>query len=254
MEKNTFLLYDNLVYALHSAASFQEVKRELFSYMKMLIPYQYASILLIDNDPENRSSDLQISEIYCEPQRFKNAELSYVQRIEQNPSEWRIFANESIAVRKSGLLSEEDRRHSALFRSCYQGFHVLDSLQMSVVYKHCFIGMITLYRTREAGSFTDEDAALLKTLGKHLGRVFYEKCGKSDRNLPVQHALEEIRERVHLTPKETEILTKIFLTKSNQDICTELVITEHTLQKHLQNIYRKLNISSKWELFHYLVA
>ena len=36
--------------------------------------------------------------------------------------------------------------------------------------------------------------------------------------------------------------------ESNAEIADALGIRENTLQKHLQNLFRKLNVTSKWEI------
>lgn len=51
-----------------------------------------------------------------------------------------------------------------------------------------------------------------------------------------------------MTRKEAEVVELIFEEYANPEIARRLQITEHTLQKHLQNIYRKLQISARWEL------
>ena len=40
----------------------------------------------------------------------------------------------------------------------------------------------------------------------------------------------------------------MFQDQSNEDIAAQLVISRHTLLKHLQNIYRKCGVSSRWDL------
>jgi ATP/maltotriose-dependent transcriptional regulator MalT len=48
-----------------------------------------------------------------------------------------------------------------------------------------------------------------------------------------------------LSERELEVLRLIAAGKSNREIAATLVISEHTVARHLQNIYRKLGISSR---------
>ena len=48
-----------------------------------------------------------------------------------------------------------------------------------------------------------------------------------------------------LSERELEVLRLIASGKSNREIASVLVISEHTVARHLQNIYRKLGISSR---------
>jgi DNA-binding NarL/FixJ family response regulator len=48
-----------------------------------------------------------------------------------------------------------------------------------------------------------------------------------------------------LTPREAEVLRLLSAGKTNRDIAVELVISEHTVGRHLQNMYAKLGVSSR---------
>jgi LuxR family maltose regulon positive regulatory protein len=48
-----------------------------------------------------------------------------------------------------------------------------------------------------------------------------------------------------LTPRELDVLKLVAEGLSNYDIAQQLVLSEHTVHRHLSNIYRKLNISSR---------
>ena len=51
--------------------------------------------------------------------------------------------------------------------------------------------------------------------------------------------------KVHLTPRETEILQWCACGKSNWDISAILGITENGVEYHLKNIYRKMGVSNR---------
>ena len=48
-----------------------------------------------------------------------------------------------------------------------------------------------------------------------------------------------------LTPREAEVLRLVASGKTNRDIAVELVISEHTVGRHLQNLFAKLGVSSR---------
>lgn len=52
-----------------------------------------------------------------------------------------------------------------------------------------------------------------------------------------------------LTRREHTILKQLMSGKDNAQICDELVITPNTLKKHILNIYHKLGIKSRVQLF-----
>ena len=48
-----------------------------------------------------------------------------------------------------------------------------------------------------------------------------------------------------LTPRELEVLRLVADGRSNREIAAELVVSEHTVARHLQNIFAKLGVSSR---------
>ena len=52
-----------------------------------------------------------------------------------------------------------------------------------------------------------------------------------------------------LTRREHTILKQLMSGADNAEICSELVITPNTLKKHILNIYRKLGIKNRVQLF-----
>lgn len=48
-----------------------------------------------------------------------------------------------------------------------------------------------------------------------------------------------------LTGREVQVLALVATGKSNREIAMELVISEYTVRRHLQNVFAKLNVSSR---------
>jgi ATP/maltotriose-dependent transcriptional regulator MalT len=48
-----------------------------------------------------------------------------------------------------------------------------------------------------------------------------------------------------LTTREAEVLRLVAAGKTNRDIAVELVISEHTVARHLQNLFAKIGVSSR---------
>ena len=249
-EMDHFSLYDDTLYSIYTAADFNEMRSELLDHMKQLVPHDYASILLFDR---NSGEKVKTVDFYCEPSAFMKAEKKYLDAYPDDIGRRIALNGENAVVRISSLQPERERLHSKIYRDCYRNFNIYDMLQILIRSGQDMIALMTLFRTKEKGQFSDENVYILKALSRHLNTVFYKYFREEDSAATVNSAVEEITNRVHMTPKETEILTLIFLAKSNPEICEELGIKEHTLQKHFQNIYRKLNISSRWELLRFSV-
>ena len=52
-----------------------------------------------------------------------------------------------------------------------------------------------------------------------------------------------------LSPREVEIVCRVMAGRSNRDLEDDLLISESTVKNHLYNIYRKLGVKNRVELF-----
>lgn len=248
MEKNTFLIYNDIVYGLYSCNTLNELKKNFLLPLKMLIPFSYGSILIADNSIV--SDEVVFAPPLCIPESFTDAELEYIQFAEKDDLLWLIHSKEPTLIKESDLLRDEKRLNSPLYMHCYRKYNIFDSLQYSIVYNQSFLGILTLFRTKIDGSFNDDDMFYLRSMGLHLNyalnRINNMLSDTSDNDM--KKHLENLKEKYNLTPRESEILSLIFEFRGNDEIAELLNIQENTLQKHMQNIFRKTNAASRWKL------
>ena len=57
--------------------------------------------------------------------------------------------------------------------------------------------------------------------------------------------LEEMRDSLDLTPRETQILSWVARGKTNREVAETLWIAPSTVRKHLDNVYAKLGVSTR---------
>jgi DNA-binding NarL/FixJ family response regulator len=89
-------------------------------------------------------------------------------------------------------------------------------------------------------AFGDEEAA----------RLELDTARESFAALGAQPDLSSLRERTSrashgLTEREVEVLRLVAAGKGNREIAGELTISEHTVARHVQNIFAKLDVSSR---------
>ena len=248
MEKNQFLVINDRIYEMYNWRSLEDIKENFFQRLKIIIPFSYASILLKKNeDPE----DITLCNPICYPDYFIEAEEAYLSYEEPDADYllWNLYAKESKLLRASDILDEEKRLNSPLYVNCYQKFDVYDDMQFTIVFNGKLLGLLTLYRTRIDGTFSTEDMFFLRALGMHLNAVMYRMLGTGrTKHIVDENRLSDMQSRFCLTGREVEILSHLYRFETNAEIADALGIRENTLQKHLQNLFRKLNVTSKWEV------
>ncbi len=70
-----------------------------------------------------------------------------------------------------------------------------------------------------------------------------------DLNTVFENMLLEVKDRFHLTQREFDILKCAVKGMSNSEIARELFISVPTVKKHLTNVYQKMNIEGKHQVF-----
>lgn len=230
MDRTIFSAYDELVFSLYAAEDFDHLKQKLFSGLHRLIPYRFASLRIAGGGDLQGGDSASAPNIFCDPESYRKAEMKYMEQL------------------------NKDRSSSSVRFVKREGREEYTCIQLKLEWMGQFLGTLTLFRRAGSNGFTEEEKELLHSVGKYLHVAVNRHLRENSRFVSLENVMTRIEREVHLTPREKEVLTRLYRTESNPDICDHLGITEHTLQKHLQNLYRKLNICSRWELVQYLLA
>ncbi len=245
MEKNEFLLFNEIIYRLNTAVDLDDLRRALLTQLRSLIPFAAASVITIELDPETHL--LIHRDPLCLPERFTAMEQEWIAKSDEDRVLWHSHAPESVVIRDSEMWEREEERLAApSYRDVYSRYGIYDVLQMNIAYQNERMALLTLYRTREGGPFTDRDVFYLRALSNHIDLAYHTRLhgAAAARTEP----LRALAARCGLTRREEEIVDLIFHDRSNEEILATLYIARNTLMKHLQNIYRKCGVSSRWDL------
>lgn len=122
------------------------------------------------------------------------------------------------------------------------------ALQIVIARHKKFLGAATFYRTIGKEDFHYDDIFVLDMLKDHLAyrlEQYYKSGDRGVKKLTVTAAVTEYG----LTRREHTILRCLMAGEDNAAICEKLVITPNTLKKHILNIYRKMGIKNRVQLF-----
>lgn len=127
----------------------------------------------------------------------------------------------------------------------YQSFlkknNVLDEMAIYLEFNGEFAGVIGILRHNEEGRFTTADTIKLNYLVKQIESGF---------NL--QRIFSKNKPTIELTDREHELVHYLEKGFKNKEIAKILYVSENTIKKHLQNLYRKLDTGNRTELLYKL--
>jgi len=135
------------------------------------------------------------------------------------------------------LLVESDPRAACeVLRRAWAGWRHLE-----VPYEAARVRVLIGLACRELG---DEDGADMEF---DAARWVFQQLGAMPDLVRVDELSRTVAAKVAggLTVREVEVLTLAATGKTNRDIATALVISEHTVRRHLQNIFAKIGVSSR---------
>lgn len=150
--------------------------------------------------------------------------------------------------RMSDVTTPEDFMATDLYREVYGPIGL--RYQMSFVLPSRDQRVLAIVLSRREQDFTDEEVTLVETARPHLIQSYRNALEHSKllRRLGSSTSVPLKDLRAHgLTKREAEVLRHVAAGRSNADVAEELALSARTVQKHLENAYRKLGVTSRSE-------
>lgn len=240
------MIISDLISKIYRVDDFDEMRLQTLKEINDIIPYDSASFYLASKtDDHILTKPIGVG---IEPSELQR----YIDEFEDKDyTRWIFLSGNNIVYRESDLFPDSVREKQEYYKNIYINGHMYYSLQASISTNGMFQGVISLYRDRDKEEFSDGELFMVEILLKHFGNrinMELEKIEQKEINSKAYSSRYEFMEKFSLTKREIEILGLLMAGLETVAISENLGISENTLKKHATSIYKKLGISSRWEL------
>ncbi len=238
LEAKELMTLNNIIYQIYAEENLDLMREQLLVQLRSVMDYDAADFYLAE--------DVEL--MHLAKPIFYNCMEETVRKYKESD-----FLNGIMPLGRSGVYRETDQftEEARRQRSYYQNVcvpHNWDySVQIVLGMKRKFLGVVTFYRNSGKENFQYEDMLVLNMLRDHLAYRLYQNEEKKQE--PDKLSISKAVEQFGLTKREHTILIELLAGKDNETICEELFISVNTLKKHILNIYRKLGIKNRVQLF-----
>lgn len=242
-EANDWVIFNNITYQIHQIGDFDEMCRNFLEQMRLLIDFDGAVFYY-----SSEAALPRLKHAVCYGYSEKTA-TDYLENYQTLDFSRGLFmGGKSMVYRDSEIFSEDERVETECYRRFCQaeGFHY--SVHVLPAFEGKVLAKISFFRRSGQPDFVYDDVFLLNMFEEHLAlRIsrYYEDRVRQHEKLSVHECEEHFR----LTARETTILGLLMQGLPNDIICSQLTITNNTLKKHILNIYKKMRIRNRTQLF-----
>lgn len=240
LETNDWMIFNSIIYKIYTNENSNEMRSQLLEQLKMVFDFDSADFFLADQVENNKLVN-PVMYNCNDDQSFVYDEIDYSRRSMYS-------SGKSLVYRETDIISDDERMETEYYRKVYRPNNWHYSLHMILARNKEFLGVITFYRTIGKDDFKYDDIFLLDLLKDHLAYKLYQykhEQGVSDGKISIAEAAQIF----DLTKREHTILKMLMAGKENNEVSEELFITVNTLKKHILNIYHKLNIKNRVQMF-----
>lgn len=242
-----WLKINDIVADIYNIPDISAMRAKYLEKVQLLIPFQRAFFDLCSEKGSKRSFFNPVA-INIEEETL----TEYYQKFETlDYTVWAISQNIALSYRDTDILPQELRVNSVFFTGWLQPMGIFYEGGCNIVHGGLLYGSITLMRDKKSGDFTDTELEILNILNRHLCLRFYREYPNGIDKKAFSPLYSSIMSRYRLTQRECEILGLIKEGLPNKEISEKLYISENTTKKHIGHIFKKLDITSRTQIFNF---
>lgn len=241
LEVNDWIVINAITYKIHEIENIDEMRLNIMEQFHYLFDFDSASFYtVISKSKKDIGNPIGINYSISDMNNYLHIykELDY--------SKGLMSTGKNITYRESDIMKDELRVQTQYYRDVYIPHNWHYSLHLNLSYNGIFLGVMSFFREKGKEDFEYTATFILDMIKDHLALRLIREFNQSEVK---RMTLEECSVRYKLTSREQKILLLIIQGLTDQRICEQLFITGNTLKKHILNMYRKIGVSKRTQLF-----
>lgn len=235
-----------IIYRINSTESIEDLQWETMECLRCSVPFHQGIFHIY------RRVDDQLR-LY-NPPAVLGAKALYLEEFNQKYLGDDFFTAGSLTscdevFRDTDIFPDEERMQTDWYREIYakQGIHYAMRCQMTR--NGTLIGSLDLFRQIDEDDFSDKDVHIVDTLARHLSLKLSQLLDAAEHALPSTSLRGELGSRFGLTARECDVVLELAGGALDADVAEKLCITPSTLKKHVHNLYHKMDIRNRTQLY-----
>lgn len=163
---------------------------------------------------------------------------------------WSFDLHAVNVYRDLDLVDVERRDQTPIFREWMEPQNVYFGCSATLAASNIPLGTLTLFREREADDFSSAEMRSLKEFAKHVSLRLHElfPMGLAQADIASQDPIDVLIAQADIKPREADVLRLMAAGNTNKEMAAALFISESTVKKHVNAVYRKLDVSNRMGL------
>ena len=111
------------------------------------------------------------------------------------------------------------------------------------------VSSIDLFRQIDDVDFSDKELHIIEVLSRHISLKLNQLLDADVHAVPATSLRVELATRYELTTRECDVVLEVVEGLLDAEVAEKLCITPSTLKKHIHNVYHKMGIRNRTQLY-----
>lgn len=240
-EIKEWMALNRIIYKIYGDEDEHKMREDFLEHINMFIDFDSAYFYLVSNESELAFDSPAVYQ--CEA----DDKISF----DSVPGLNEILRNKkTIVFRETDIFKQDEWESSTNYNMFYKPDNWYYGMRLILAMDKKVLGIVTLFRSISKKNFDLNDVLMLDLFKEHLSlRLNMEKKSRYSSNALNVVSYDNVEKKYKLTKKERVVVELLSKGESVEQISERLDVSVNTVKKHTVNIYRKLGINKRIQLF-----